>query len=253
MKANGIHPSGGPSDKTPIPVAGAKCKSNAAIAKAAAAKRRKIEADRLDLKDEDEEDVKPIMPKMEPICDFKIQPQPCTAFSPNSYLQIAISPPLSFSQSQPFPSMPLPSQNYALSSQIPRMPAQQFARNVPRQSANQEHIQPAPMVLQARLPMTRPGATDPHAEAPFVLDEKTNALFDDFCNSDIFIQHLPQSSSPVESVAMNTMTTGPAAVDTHPTLPPKLTETASDPPEFQELPSFSEVGSEPQNCVLIID
>lgn len=65
MKANGIHPGAGPSDKLQKS-SYSNMKSKAAIAKAAAAKRRKIEGDRPSLKQSDEEEDLPWLPKMEP-------------------------------------------------------------------------------------------------------------------------------------------------------------------------------------------
>ena len=70
MKANGIHPQGGTSDK-PLSTSSSKERSQAVIARSAAAKRRKIEGDRADCSfDEDEEDGLPRPPKQEPKSEY---------------------------------------------------------------------------------------------------------------------------------------------------------------------------------------
>jgi hypothetical protein len=67
MKANGIHPNGGPSP-APLthPAPASKTMSKAAIAKAAAAKKRKIEGDSAERFKRDEED-EPVKPKLESV------------------------------------------------------------------------------------------------------------------------------------------------------------------------------------------
>jgi hypothetical protein len=66
MKANGIHPNGGPSTTPPMtaPLA-TKTSSKAAIAKGAAAKKRKIEGNATVRMKQDEEDDEPVKPKLE--------------------------------------------------------------------------------------------------------------------------------------------------------------------------------------------
>lgn len=67
MKANGIHPNGGPSPPPPRTAAPAsKTMSKAAIAKGAAAKKRKIEGNSVGRFKHDEED-EPVKPKLEPV------------------------------------------------------------------------------------------------------------------------------------------------------------------------------------------
>src|SRR5436305_4818840 len=68
MKANGIHPNGGPSTPSPMTAQPAtKTFSKAAIAKAAAAKKRKIEGtSAFRMKQDEEEDDTLVKPKLEP-------------------------------------------------------------------------------------------------------------------------------------------------------------------------------------------
>lgn len=67
MKANGIHPNGGPSPALPMTAAPvSKTMSKAAIAKAAVAKKRKIEGKSTGHFKYDEED-EPVKPKLEPV------------------------------------------------------------------------------------------------------------------------------------------------------------------------------------------
>ena len=68
MKANGIHPNGGPSTPSPITAPPAtKTLSKASIAKAAAAKKRKIEGTSASrMKQDEEEDDTLVKPKLEP-------------------------------------------------------------------------------------------------------------------------------------------------------------------------------------------
>jgi hypothetical protein len=67
MKANGIHPNGGPSTAPPMtPPPGTKTLSKAAIAKAAAAKKRKIEGPSTARTKQDEEEDELAKPKLEP-------------------------------------------------------------------------------------------------------------------------------------------------------------------------------------------
>ena len=66
MKANGIHPNGGPSTAPSLtPPPAAKPRSKAEIAKAAAAKKRKIEGTPVSRLKEDEEEDDPVKPKLE--------------------------------------------------------------------------------------------------------------------------------------------------------------------------------------------
>ena len=69
MKANGIHPNGGPDTRLPVasPPATGKPSSKAAIAKAAAAKKRKIEGDNpaVRMKHDEEDDKELVKPKVE--------------------------------------------------------------------------------------------------------------------------------------------------------------------------------------------
>ena len=96
MKANGIHPNGGPSitpAMTPPPAT--RPRSKAEITKAAAVKKRKIEGDASSMKQDEEED-DPIKPKLEPF------PQPA---SPGV-------------KAEPVghPAIPFPAANFSLSS-----------------------------------------------------------------------------------------------------------------------------------------
>ena len=82
MKANGIHPSGGTIDKSSEPAV-PRPRSKAEIAKAAAAKRRKIEADRDDIAADEDDDltsfIKPEL-KTESHEESLVKPEPFPLF-----------------------------------------------------------------------------------------------------------------------------------------------------------------------------
>jgi hypothetical protein len=98
MKANGIHPNGGPSTTPPMaPPPAAKSLSKAAIAKGAAAKKRKIEGNAAVRMKQDEENDEPVKPKLE------------TSSHPSAYSVIKAEP-------TPRSGMQFPEANFALSS-----------------------------------------------------------------------------------------------------------------------------------------
>jgi hypothetical protein len=75
MKANGIHPNGGPVDKLATPIV-SKERSKAAIAKAATAKKRKIEGESAEALNHDVDDGSPFLSKLEPrdFAQVKLEP-----------------------------------------------------------------------------------------------------------------------------------------------------------------------------------
>jgi hypothetical protein len=117
MKANGIHPNGGPSTTPPMtPPPATKALSKAAIAKAAAVKRRKIEGNSASRMKHDEEEDEPLKPKLEPISHQMAYPA-------------VKAEPVST------PSMPFPVANFALSNS-PTAIMEHSPRRQPFDSAN---------------------------------------------------------------------------------------------------------------------
>jgi len=106
LKANGIHPNGGPVDKLATPTV-SKGRSKAAIAKAAAAKKRKIEGDSAEALNNDVDDGSPFLSKSEPRDFAQVKQEPTLAVK-------AISTP----QMLPRTPSPLGLPNFALSTSM---------------------------------------------------------------------------------------------------------------------------------------
>jgi len=190
MKANGISLNGGP-DASGKTAAAPKEKSKAAIAKAAAAKRRKIEGDQAGIKQDDDEDIKPVMPKDEMLDYSYVKPEPHPGFAPYMFPQITLAPPAPFCPQQiPHISQPMPQglPNFMLSSQT----------------------------LRASTPLSMTA-----------IEDCNSVVFEDFCTPDLYTQPVfDQSMAPTSALALAPFHLSPPlserplfTIASHPTFP----------------------------------
>ena len=198
-----------------------KRKNADSVAKAAEAKRRKIEGDTSDPA-ADDDDVKPVIPKIEPCADtlIKEEPNPASPFAGNSSSSFTY-PGFHNYASTPIPYSPYCPSNYAsLSNTLPR------PSPPPWQRYNQLSLQEAPPIPSASgsSPAQSPSTASTHLllgslnkdptseqtlqdselqtpkkdnlpqQAAFVVSQPDETVFSDFCSSDLFMPPLQRYS-----------------------------------------------------------
>ena len=196
MKANGIHPNGGPSERTSPIAAAPRERSRAAIARSAAAKRRKLEGDREDLAEDDEDDGyhRPANVKME-----AVQPGPMfkqedvNGFVSYGFPQTAMAPPPLFlhgldglpATSQPPLFFNNPGPMTALSPSAQFVPGPGF---MPISMSTPLHCpSPAQRHATASQMSFNRAIHAPQPQSPISMQETFHSdMFDDFCSPDMF-------------------------------------------------------------------
>lgn len=231
LKANGIHPSGGTTEKLPVASHTVRQRSKNDITKAAAAKRRKIEGDSFnprDDEDEDEDDYKSSL-KLEPSEMAIVKPE-CDATSHTfTYSHIEGPPPSPFYHTVPVPRFIAPNP-FAV-------PPQRALQHY--QSSPSRQMQSSRLPLETRRPTDGnlsganqyPMASPSHSNIS-VTEEQINSMFEEFCSQDLFKQS--DFGVPVSPPTQESRGTGTQAL-------PRSTELPSDPrfePEHSDTKSY---------------
>jgi hypothetical protein len=199
MKANGIHPNGGPSEKVTTPAA-PRDKLKASTANVTASKKRKIEKSATGIKADDEDDRLLTKPKLESSDPKRVKPEPVsketksslTSKSPAATISTL---PLILERCSPTPQ---PQQLF----KAPQMSYPQQRHYYPHM-AHMAHY-PGPLLQippprpplsplsQCQYPMQQPSLVPRHVPPP---DDRL--IFEDFCTPELFEQRtfleLPQA------------------------------------------------------------